>query len=299
MCDHPYLFPDAEDDPDETSVEELVGASGKLRVLDRLLVKLHRAGHRVALFSQFAQARPQRSSASRGCGCLSSWDRRFRGASEHASRASGARDRSISTQRVRPRAVAPDRPDAPTPPAPPLAAPLLEVIDLLYDYCRQRGWRYTRLTGATNRVQRMVSTPEFVRDDVSHQEDRSSQTAQSRHCYCRTPVEVYTQEFNSPGSRTFLFLMTTRAGGLGINLQTADTCVLFDSDWNPQADVQAMARVHRLGQTKPVHVYRLCSGGTAEERVLQRSQKKLYLSQVVNRADDGGEAASAGELEVV
>ena len=119
VCDHPYLFPDAEDDPDETSVEELVGASGKLRVLDRLLVKLHRAGHRVALFSQFAQARPQRSSASRGCGCSSSWDRRFRGASEHASRASGARDRSISTQRVRPRAAAPDRPDAPTPPAPP------------------------------------------------------------------------------------------------------------------------------------------------------------------------------------
>ena len=61
VCDHPYLFPDAEDDPDETSLEELVGASGKLRVLDRLLVKLHRAGHRVALFSQFAQARPQRS----------------------------------------------------------------------------------------------------------------------------------------------------------------------------------------------------------------------------------------------
>jgi len=139
------------------------------------------------------------------------------------------------------------------------------MIDLLDDYCALRGFNYTRLTGATNRVQRMVNV----------------------------------QAFNAPASRTFLFLMTTRAGGLGINLQTADTCVLFDSDWNPQADVQAMARVHRLGQTKPVHVYRLCSGGTAEERVLQRSQKKLYLSQVVNRADDGGEAASAGELEVV
>ena len=91
------------------------------------------------------------------------------------------------------------------------------------------------------------------------------------------------QAFNAPASRTFLFLMTTRAGGLGINLQTADTCVLFDSDWNPQADLQAMARVHRLGQQKKVHVYRLVSGGTAEERVLQRSQKKLYLSQVPSR----------------
>ena len=85
-----------------------------------------------------------------------------------------------------------------------------------------------RLTGATNRVQRQVNL----------------------------------QAFNAPASAVFLFLMTTRAGGLGINLQTADTCILFDSDWNPQADLQAMARVHRLGQTKPVHIYRYHHGGS-------------------------------------
>ncbi|KAH8064821.1 hypothetical protein JL722_1708 [Aureococcus anophagefferens] len=96
--------------------------------------------------------------------------------------------------------------------------------------------------------------------------------------------------------------MTTRAGGLGINLQSADTCVLYDSDWNPQADLQAMARVHRLGQTKTVHIYRLCAAGTAEERVLQRSQKKLYLSHVVNRngggeeGDDDMDKLSGGEV---
>lgn len=54
---------------------------------------------------------------------------------------------------------------------------------------------------------------------------------------------------------------------MGLNLQTADTAILFDSDWNPQSDIQAMARVHRIGQTKTVHVYRLVSGGTVEERV--------------------------------
>eukprot|EP00966_Prymnesium_polylepis_P213073 4934712-Prymnesium_polylepis.1 len=94
--------------------------------------------------------------------------------------------------------------------------------------------------------------------------------------------------------------MTTRAGGLGINLQTADTCILFDSDWNPQCDLQAMARVHRLGQTKKVHVYRLVSGGTAEERVVQRAQKKLYLSETVNRGvTDGDELTKLSGAEVM
>ncbi|KAH8098631.1 helicase [Aureococcus anophagefferens] len=183
-CCHPFLFADAEGcDPGETTLEELVAASGKLRVLDRLLVKLHARKHRVVVFSQFAS-----------------------------------------------------------------------MVDVLDDYCALRGWPFCRLTGSTNRVQRVVNV----------------------------------RAFNEPSSPLFLFLMTTRAGGLGINLQSADTVVLYDSDWNPQADLQAMARVHRLGQTKPVHIYRLCSQGTAEERVLQRSQKKLFLSNMVNAAQQLG-----------
>ena len=185
-CCHPFLFADAEGNPDETTLEELVAASGKLRVLDRLLVKLHASKHRVVIFSQFAA-----------------------------------------------------------------------MVDVLDDYCRLRGWPFCRLTGATNRVRRSVNV----------------------------------KAFNEPASPLFLFLMTTRAGGLGINLQSADTCFLYDSDWNPQADLQAMARVHRLGQTKTVHIYRLCAAGTAEERVLQRSQKKLYLSEVVNRSGDSNDTA--------
>ena len=59
--------------------------------------------------------------------------------------------------------------------------------------------------------------------------------------------------FNAEGSQDFCFLLSTRAGGLGVNLATADTVVIFDSDWNPQNDLQAQARAHRIGQTKQVH----------------------------------------------
>ena len=126
--------------------------------------------------------------------------------------------------------------------------------------------RFTRLDGSVNRVRRTV--------DIN--------------------------AFNAPGSKLFVFLMSTRAGGLGVNLQTADTCILYDSDWNPQPDLQAMARVHRIGQQKVcslnlcvhsdqtvasqvVHVYRLVTASTVEERIVQRAERKLYLDQMVNR----------------
>lgn len=64
------------------------------------------------------------------------------------------------------------------------------------------------------------------------------------------------EHFNAKGSKDFCFLLSTRAGGLGINLATADTVVIFDSDWNPQNDLQAMSRAHRIGQTETVNIYR-------------------------------------------
>jgi hypothetical protein len=97
--------------------------------------------------------------------------------------------------------------------------------------------------------------------------------------------------FNAPGSKIFIYLMSTRAGGLGVNLQTADTCILYDSDWNPQVDMQAMARVHRIGQKKKVHIYRLVTAGTMEERIIQRSEKKLFLDQMVNRGSTANSEA--------
>ncbi len=88
---------------------------------------------------------------------------------------------------------------------------------------------------------------------------------------CRARRAIDVMRFNRPGSSVFAFLASTKAGGLGLNLQSADTCILFDSDWNPQADAQAMARVHRIGQTKPVHVYRLVTEHSVEERILARA----------------------------
>jgi len=142
------------------------------------------------------------------------------------------------------------------------------MLNILEDYCVLRGWKYCRFDGSTPRAQR-------------------------NHLI---------NQFNAPGSEDFIFLMSTRSGGLGINLQTADTCILYDSDWNPQPDLQAMARVHRIGQKKTVHIYRLVSSGTVEERVLERAEKKLYLDQMVNGGgssqaiEDDGTGFSTSEL---
>ena len=87
--------------------------------------------------------------------------------------------------------------------------------------------------------------------------------------------------YNAPGSTKFVFLLSTRAGGLGINLQTADTVVLYDSDWNPQSDLQAMDRAHRIGQKKVVNVYRLVTEFAIEEKVVTRAQQKLKLDAMV------------------
>ncbi|WFD33765.1 Putative ATPase [Malassezia cuniculi] len=102
----------------------------------------------------------------------------------------------------------------------------------------------------------------------------------------RTPQEERVEQMSSfnaqcDDKRRGLFLLNTRAGGLGINLVGADTVVFFDSDWNPQMDLQAQDRVHRLGQTKPVLVFRLVSADTIEQHILLRAQAKRQLESVV------------------
>jgi SWI/SNF-related matrix-associated actin-dependent regulator of chromatin subfamily A member 5 len=121
------------------------------------------------------------------------------------------------------------------------------VLDILEDYCQFREFKYCRIDGNT-----------------AH-EDRINAI----------------DEYNAPDSEKFIFLLTTRAGGLGINLVTADIVVLFDSDWNPQADLQAMDRAHRIGQTKQVYVFRFITQDAVEERILERATQKLKLDQLV------------------
>ena len=126
---------------------------------------------------------------------------------------------------------------------------MTRMMDVMEDYCVAKGWhgRYCRIDGNTS------------------YELRESQI----------------DDFNSPDSDKFLFLLSTRAGGLGLNLQTADVCILYDSDWNPQADLQAQDRCHRIGQTKPVSVFRLVTEETVEEKIIERAQKKLKLDAMV------------------
>ncbi|GAA5890455.1 hypothetical protein JCM5296_005051 [Sporobolomyces johnsonii] len=91
-------------------------------------------------------------------------------------------------------------------------------------------------------------------------------------------------EFNTAPvskSSTNVFLLSTRAGGVGINLIGADTVILFDSDWNPQNDLQAMDRAHRIGQTKPVLVFRLATANTVEQTILASATRKRKLERVV------------------
>lgn len=136
------------------------------------------------------------------------------------------------------------------------------VLDILEDYCVFRDHKYCRIDGST-----------------AH-EDRISAI----------------DEYNKPGSEKFIFLLTTRAGGLGINLTSADIVVLFDSDWNPQADLQAMDRAHRIGQTKQVVVYRFITEQAIEEKVLERAAQKLRLDQLViqqGRAQTAAKAAAS------
>merc|ERR1712037_370718 len=94
--------------------------------------------------------------------------------------------------------------------------------------------------------------------------------------------------FNAPDAEQFVFLLSTRAGGLGINLYTADTVIIYDSDWNPHNDIQALSRAHRIGQKNKVMIYRFVTRNTVEERVTQVAKKKMMLTHLVVQAGMAG-----------
>ncbi|KAJ2450231.1 putative ATPase [Coemansia sp. RSA 2336] len=180
VCQHPYLFDFPVTDPTDPESpylidEQLVRASGKLLVLDRLLPELFARGHRVLIFSQFSR-----------------------------------------------------------------------VLDILECYAELRKWRFCRIDGSVGQVDRQAAIVKFNTDE------------------------------DIP-----LFFLTTRSGGLGINLTSADTVVIFDSDWNPQQDLQAQDRVHRIGQQRPVIIYRLIIAGSCEGGMLACAKAKRKLEKLV------------------
>ncbi|XP_057770371.1 LOW QUALITY PROTEIN: chromatin-remodeling ATPase INO80 [Salvia miltiorrhiza] len=127
-----------------------------------------------------------------------------------------------------------------------LFAQMTKMLNILEDYMNYRKYRYLRLDGSSTIMDR--------RDMVKDFQHRSD---------------------------IFVFLLSTRAGGLGINLTAADTVIFYESDWNPTLDLQAMDRAHRLGQTKDVTVYRLICKETVEEKILQRASQKNTVQQLV------------------
>lgn len=119
-----------------------------------------------------------------------------------------------------------------------------------------------------------------------------------------TPVDerqALVDAYNAPGSTTFAFLLSTRAGGQGINLTGADTVILHDCDFNPQIDRQAEDRSHRLGQTRPVTVYRLVTQDTVDAKIVAIAERKLSLDAAVLKADDdegeGGAEEGGGDVK--
>ena len=123
---------------------------------------------------------------------------------------------------------------------------MTRMIDLMEEYLTYRNYKYCRLDGSTKLEDRRDTVHDF-----------------------QTRPEI------------FIFLLSTRAGGLGINLTAADTVIFYDSDWNPTIDSQAMDRAHRLGQTRQVTVYRMITRGTIEERIRKRAMQKEEVQRVV------------------
>jgi SNF2 family DNA or RNA helicase len=100
-------------------------------------------------------------------------------------------------------------------------------------------------------------------------------------------VQAAIDRYNDPEGSGFAFLICTKAGGMGINLTSADTCIIFDSDWNPQNDLQAQARCHRIGQTRSVKIYRFVTANTYERVMFERASLKQGLEQAVMKGEGG------------
>ncbi len=196
LC-HPFVYSRAIEEKSSdaaTAHRNLVEASGKLKLLEIMLPKLHELGHRVLIFSQF-----------------------------------------------------------------------LDMLDIIEDFLDGLGLTHERLDG------RVSSLMKQKRID----------------------------EFNAPDSPLFAFLLSTRAGGVGINLATADTVLILDPDFNPHQDIQALSRAHRIGQQKKVLVFQLTTRGSAEEKIMQIGKKKMALDHALIEQMGAAEDDAGMDLESI
>uniref|UniRef100_A0A3Q4BD34 Uncharacterized protein n=1 Tax=Mola mola TaxID=94237 RepID=A0A3Q4BD34_MOLML len=140
---------------------------------------------------------------------------------------------------------------------------MTKMLDLLEDFLDHEGYKYERIDGGITGALRQEAIDRF-----------------------------------NPGACQFCFLLSTRAGGLGINLATADTVVIFDSDWNPHNDIQAFSRAHRIGQANKVMIYRFVTRASVEERITQVAKRKMMLTHLVVRPGLGSKAGSMTKQEL-
>merc|ERR1711892_451765 len=140
---------------------------------------------------------------------------------------------------------------------------MTQLMTILEDFMAWRGYKYLRLDG------------------TSKSEERGEML----------------REFNKQDSDYFIFILSTRAGGLGLNLQTADTVIIFDSDWNPHQDLQAMDRAHRIGQKNEVRVLRLMTVNSVEERILAAARYKLNMDEKVIQAGKFDQRSTGSERQ--
>lgn len=141
---------------------------------------------------------------------------------------------------------------------------MTKMLDILEDFLDGEGYKYERIDGSITGSLRQEAI------------DR----------------------FNAPNAQQFCFLLSTRAGGLGINLATADTVIIYDSDWNPHNDIQAFSRAHRIGQSNKVMIYRFVTRASVEERITQVAKKKMMLTHLVVRPGMGGRSAAMSKQEL-
>ncbi|OTF80302.1 chromodomain-helicase-DNA-binding protein Mi-2-like protein [Euroglyphus maynei] len=141
---------------------------------------------------------------------------------------------------------------------------MTKMLDILEDFLEGEGYKYERIDGGITGSLRQEAI------------DR----------------------FNAPGAQQFCFLLSTRAGGLGINLATADTVIIYDSDWNPHNDIQAFSRAHRIGQSNKVMIYRFVTRASVEERITQVAKKKMMLTHLVVRPGMGSRSAAMSKQEL-
>ncbi|GIY32246.1 chromodomain-helicase-DNA-binding protein 5 [Caerostris darwini] len=141
---------------------------------------------------------------------------------------------------------------------------MTKMLDILEDFLEAEYYKYERIDGGITGSQRQEAI------------DR----------------------FNAPGAPQFAFLLSTRAGGLGINLATADTVIIYDSDWNPHNDIQAFSRAHRIGQSNKVMIYRFVTRASVEERITQVAKKKMMLTHLVVRPGLGSRSNTMSKQEL-